>query len=155
MPRAALSIRPELHRLMLERQRFLSHLARRLGVTRTELDAVEELSRRDGVTPGELGERLSLTSGSVSSLLDRLERLGWVSRERHPQDKRMVLVRLSAAGEVIAEQEIGPLDLAIRKPAALFRANERVVIERFLTKAADAAADLVAEQQALGEAATS
>lgn len=136
---------------MLERQRFLSHLARRLGVTRTELDAVEELSQRDGVTPGELGERLSLTSGSVSSLLDRLERLGWANRERHPQDRRMVLVRLTAAGEVIAEQEIGPLDLAIRRSAALFRANERVVIERFLTTAADAAAELVAEQQADGQ----
>lgn len=140
---------------MLERQRFLSHLARRLGVTRTELDAVEELSQRDGVSPGELGERLSLTSGSVSSLLDRLERLGWANRERHPEDRRMVLASLTAAGEVIAEQHIGPLDLAIRKSAAPFRANERVVIGRFLAQAADAAAELVAEQQAFGEATTS
>jgi DNA-binding MarR family transcriptional regulator len=145
------SIQPELHRLMLERQRFLSHLARRLGVSRTEFDAVEELSQRGGVTPGELGERLSLTSGSVSALLDRLERLGWANRERHPQDRRMVMVDLTASGETIAEREIGPLDLAIRRSVARFRADERRVIERFLAAAADAAAELVVAEQALGD----
>jgi len=149
--RNAPSIQPQLHRLTLERQRFLSHLARRLSVTRTEFDSVEELRQRGGLTPGELSERLSLSSGSVTALIDRLERLGWANRERHPGDRRKVVLRLTAAGEEIAEQELGPLDLVIGKAAAGFPARERLIIERFLAKAADAAAELVASEQSLGD----
>jgi DNA-binding MarR family transcriptional regulator len=144
-------IQPELHRLMLERQRYLSHLARRLSVTTTEFDSVLELGLRGGLTPGELGERLSLSSGSVTALLDRLERLGWANRERHPDDRRKVLVRLTAAGEEVAERDLGPLDLVIQRALARFPRSERLIIERFLAKAADAAAELVAGEQDLGD----
>jgi DNA-binding MarR family transcriptional regulator len=137
---------------MLERQRFLAHVARRLGVTRTELDAVDELSQRTGVTPGELGERLSLTSGSVTALLDRLERLGWANRDRHPDDRRKIVVRLTGAGHEIAKSEIGPLEVVIERSASRLAARDRLIVERFLAKAADAGALLVAGEQALGDA---
>src|SRR5687767_9379055 len=84
------SIQPELRRFVLERRRFHVHLALRLGVTRTEFDALDELREGSGLTPGELGERLSLTSGSVTALVDRLERLGWAFREPHPDDRRKI-----------------------------------------------------------------
>ena len=149
--RPSLSIQPGLRLLVLERQRFLAHLGRRLGVTRTEFDALDELSERGGLTPGELGERLSLTSGSVTALVDRLERLGWAAHERHPNDRRKIVVRLTAAAEETAEQELGPLVAAINETAARFPARERAKIERFLAKAADAVAELVSEERALGD----
>jgi DNA-binding MarR family transcriptional regulator len=149
--RRPLSIQPGLRLLVLERQRFLAHLGRRLGVTRTEFDALDELSERGGLTPGELGERLSLTSGSVTALVDRLERLGWAARERHPNDRRKIVVRLTAAAEETAEHEVGPLVAAINETAALFSAREHVVIERFLAKAADAVAELVSRERAFGD----
>jgi DNA-binding MarR family transcriptional regulator len=145
------SIQPELRRLVLERQRFLAHLGRRLGVTRTECDALDELSQWGGLTPGELGERLSLTSGSITALLDRLERLGWAARERHPQDRRKVVVRLTAVAEQTSEDEIGPLVAAVKETADRFPARERLVIERFLAQTADAVAALVSKERALGE----
>ena len=147
--RAGQSIHPELRRLVLERQRFLAHLGRRLGVSRTEFDALVEL-RRGGLTPGELGERLSLTSGSVTALLDRLERLGWAARELHPEDRRKLVVRLTAVAEEAGEDEVGPLVSAINKTAAGFSAHERKAIERFLAAAADAVAALVDEERGLG-----
>ncbi len=149
--RSGQSIQPELRRLVLERQRFLSHLGRRLGVTRTEFDALDELSQPGGLTPGELGERLSLTSGSVTALLDRLERLGWAAREPHPEDRRKIVVRLTAAADEAAQVEIGPLVSAINDTAARFPARDRVAIERFLSKAADAVVELVSTERALGD----
>jgi DNA-binding MarR family transcriptional regulator len=140
-----------LRRVVLERQRFLAHLGRRLRVTRTEFDALDELSERAGLTPGELGERLSLSSGSVTALLDRLERLGWAARERHPDDRRKVVVRLTALADETAEREVGPLVAAIDETAALFTARERRVIERFLRETCDALAELVRNEQALGD----
>jgi DNA-binding MarR family transcriptional regulator len=147
----SIAIQPELRRLVLERQRFLAHLGRRLGVTRTEFEALDELSERGGLTPGELGERLSLTSGSITALVDRLERLGWAARERHPQDRRKVVVRLSADAEATADREIGPLVDAINHTAARFPARERLVIEQFLANAAEAVAQLVVNERALGD----
>jgi DNA-binding MarR family transcriptional regulator len=145
------AIQPQLRRLVLERQRFLAHLGRRLGVTRTEFDALDELSERGGLTPGELGERLSLTSGSITALVDRLERLGWAVRERHPQDRRKIVVRLTADAEATADREIGPVVDAINQTAARFPARERLAIEQFLANAADAVAELVIEERALGD----
>ncbi len=149
--RPAWSIQPQLRLLVLERQRFLAHLGRRLGVTRTEFDALDELAQRGGLTPGELGERLSLTSGSVTALVDRLERIGWAARERHPQDRRKVVVRLTAIAEETARREIGPLASAIDETAARFPARERSVILRFLADAGDAVAELVSKERAVGD----
>jgi DNA-binding MarR family transcriptional regulator len=86
-----------------------------------------------------------LTSGAVTALIDRLERLGWAGRERHPEDRRKVVIRLTAVAEETAEQEIGPLVSATNKALASFPPSERQVIERFLAMAADAVAALPSE----------
>jgi DNA-binding MarR family transcriptional regulator len=144
------TIQHELRRVILERQQFLAHLGRRLGVTPTEFGALVDLCQPGGLTPGELGRRLSFSSGAITALLDRLERLGWAGRERHPDDRRKVVVRLTAAGEQIGELEIGTLVAAIARTAALFSARDQKVIERFLHTAADEFAELVRSEQSLG-----
>jgi DNA-binding MarR family transcriptional regulator len=148
---AGKSIEPAFRRVVLERQRFLSHLGRRLGATRTEFDALDELSERGGVTPGELGERLSLTSGSVTALLDRLERLDWAAREPHREDRRKVVVRLTPIAHETVRQELGLLVRAVEETALKFADHERLIIERFLVAAGDAVARLVATERALGD----
>jgi DNA-binding MarR family transcriptional regulator len=45
--------------------------------------------------PKVIGERLLLTSGSITSLLDTLERRGFVRREPHPDDRRKLLVNIT------------------------------------------------------------
>ncbi len=45
--------------------------------------------------PKMIGERLLLTSGSITSLLDTLERRGFVRREPHPDDRRKLLVNIT------------------------------------------------------------
>jgi len=45
--------------------------------------------------PKVIGERLLLTSGSITSLLDTLERRGFVRREPHPHDRRKLLVNIT------------------------------------------------------------
>jgi DNA-binding MarR family transcriptional regulator len=45
--------------------------------------------------PKVIGERLLLTSGSITSLLDTLERRGFVRREPHPVDRRQLLVNIT------------------------------------------------------------
>lgn len=57
------------------------------------------LLRLDGpLTPGRLAELTGLTTGTVTGVLDRLERSGFVRRERDPADRRKVVVTPVAEG---------------------------------------------------------
>ncbi|MEO0602258.1 MAG: MarR family transcriptional regulator, partial [Myxococcota bacterium] len=63
----------------------------RAGVTRSDLRALNQLEQGP-VRAGRLAEALGLSSGAVSTLIDRLERRGLARRERDPDDRRVVLV---------------------------------------------------------------
>ena len=139
----ASTIQPNLRRFELARQQLIAQVCRRHQVTRTEFDALDELSQHDGLTPGELGTVLSLTSGSVTALVDRLEKLGWAERSPHPEDRRKVLVRSTAKAIAIGIEEIGPLVMAVEEVAARRSAKEQRMIERFLDEAADAVTAIV------------
>lgn len=56
------------------------------------------------LSPGEVAERLLLTPGSVTSLLDTLERRGLVRRSPDPEDRRRVLVSITEAGRRLVDQ---------------------------------------------------
>ena len=84
-----------LQRFGLQRDRMRAALARQAGISATDLDALEHLEADGPLTQRDLGQRLSLTSGAVTMLVDRLERAGWVHRRPHPGDRRYVLIELS------------------------------------------------------------
>jgi len=69
-----------------------------LGITYPQYLAMLALWERDGLTVSELGERLSLDSGTLTPLLKRLEAAGFVSRIRDVTDERRVHITLTAAG---------------------------------------------------------
>jgi DNA-binding MarR family transcriptional regulator len=50
------------------------------------------------VNPADLADRADVTRATMTGLVDRLERDGWVRREPSPDDRRMLLVRLTATG---------------------------------------------------------
>jgi DNA-binding MarR family transcriptional regulator len=56
------------------------------------------------LTPGEVADRLLVTPGSVTSLLDTLERRGLVTRTPDPDDRRRVLVAITEAGRTLVDQ---------------------------------------------------
>jgi len=70
----------------------------KLGVTYPQYLVLLVLWERDGLTVSELGERLSLDSGTLTPLLKRLEANGLVARIRDTADERRVHVSLTAAG---------------------------------------------------------
>lgn len=69
-----------------------------LGLTYPQYIAMLVLWERDGLMVSELGERLSLDSGTLTPLLKRLETLGLVARIRDVQDERRVHITLTPAG---------------------------------------------------------
>lgn len=62
-----------------------------------------------GLQAGEIGERMRARTPDATRLVDRLERQGRVRRERPPQDRRVVLVRITEAGR----RTLAELDLPV------------------------------------------
>jgi DNA-binding MarR family transcriptional regulator len=85
--------------------RFTALASQEAGVGISELMALGYLRDRGALRAGQLGERLGLTTGAMTALLDRLERVGYARRIPHPKDRRSILVELTDRGRA----EVGSL----------------------------------------------
>ncbi len=56
------------------------------------------------VSPNHIADRLIISRASVTSLLDSLEKRGYVIRQQHPSDRRMLLIELTNSGRQVANQ---------------------------------------------------
>ena len=74
-----------------------------LGLTYPQYLVMVTLWEHDGLAVGEIGERLSLESSTLTPLIKRLEAQGLVARRRSEQDERRVLVQLTKKGRRLAE----------------------------------------------------
>ncbi len=77
-----------------------------LGLTYPQYLVMLVLWEGDGITVSQLGERLTLDSGTLTPLLKRLEALALVQRLRDVADERRVLLRLSPAGRALRAQAL-------------------------------------------------
>jgi MarR family transcriptional regulator, organic hydroperoxide resistance regulator len=73
-------------------------LLQKFGLTYPQYIALVVLWERNGQTVGELGAKLFLQSNTLTPLLKRLEKLGYVRRSRDPADERQVRINLTEAG---------------------------------------------------------
>lgn len=75
------------------------------GLTFARYEALVLLtfSSRGSLPLGKMGERLQVHPTSITSIIDRLEAAGLVSRKRHPDDGRAVLAEITAAGRALVE----------------------------------------------------
>ncbi|MFN8594085.1 MAG: MarR family transcriptional regulator [Thermomicrobiales bacterium] len=72
---------------------FSQAVADSVGLNPTDLETLDVLVRHGAMTAGRLAEMTGLTTGAVTGLIDRLERRGYARRERHPADRRSVIVQ--------------------------------------------------------------
>lgn len=77
-----------------------------LGLTYPQYIVMLVLWEGDGLTVGQVGERLTLDSGTLTPLLKRLELLGLVQRLRDSADERRVLLRLTAEGRAMKARAV-------------------------------------------------
>jgi DNA-binding MarR family transcriptional regulator len=69
------------------------HVSAHLDLNDTDLDCLELINRHGPLNPSALARRAGLHPATITGILDRLERGGWVARERDPSDRRAVVVR--------------------------------------------------------------
>jgi DNA-binding MarR family transcriptional regulator len=79
------------------------------GIGRSDLRAMELVSRGGPATCSRLASELNVTTGSVTALIDRMERAGYFVRRSDPKDRRKVLVDLTASGRERERHVFEPL----------------------------------------------
>ena len=115
---------------------FDEAVARRMGINNTDLRCVELLIQEDAATPGRLAVALGLTTGSVTAMLDRLARLGYLTRSPDPQDRRKILVRATDKTRQITAEMYMPLtEEGTRDVLGHYTDEELEVVLDFLARA--------------------
>ncbi len=92
----------------------------------------------DGIGMGELGERVSLDSSTLTGIIDRMERNGYVERRPNPEDRRSVQLFLTGKAQELAPQIMqfaDELDATLRRP---FSEDDMETFERVLRSLAEA-----------------
>ena len=93
-----------------------------LGLTYPQYLAMLVLWERDGLMVSELGDKLTLDSGTLTPLLKRLETSGYVSRIRAVEDERRVYITLTSSGRKLKTR-------AAKIPACILSASQCSVPE--------------------------
>jgi DNA-binding MarR family transcriptional regulator len=107
-----------------------------LGLTETDVLALQHLAWAGTLTPAALSARLGLSSGGTSALVGRLAGHGSVRREPHPVDRRSTVLRLSPSGAARAAEVYAPLVRQLDAAAASLRADELPAVEAYLAAVA-------------------
>ena len=75
-----------------------------LGLTYPQWIAIVALWEQDGQTVSELGEKMFLESNTLTPILKKLERAGYLRRQRDPADERQVRLSLTDAGRKLRQK---------------------------------------------------
>ncbi|GAA1609354.1 MarR family winged helix-turn-helix transcriptional regulator [Actinoplanes couchii] len=118
---------------------FQAAVADQLGVPVNDLHCLNLVSAGVAVTPTELAERMGLTTGAVSKMLDRMEAQRLVRREHDPQDRRRITVhpRPDRAGELAALYQ--PMAVYLSEHMARFTDDQLRLLTDFARTSRDVA----------------
>ena len=110
---------------------FHQAVAGSLGIHVTDLKCLDLARGETGLTPGRLAELTGLTTAAVTSILDRLERAGFVQRERDPSDRRKILVRSRPGRAEEVARLFAPLDQALANLFEQYTTEELALLHAF------------------------
>ncbi|MEV0970586.1 MarR family winged helix-turn-helix transcriptional regulator [Microtetraspora glauca] len=118
--------------------RLLHAMSAGLDLNPTDFQCYMLLRSAGAMTPGEIAQWLKLATGSVTGLIDRMEARGLVVRDRHPEDRRKVVVRLAdPSGSMSAEDNPLGIRDAMTAMHARYSEVELEIIADWLNRLGD------------------
>jgi DNA-binding MarR family transcriptional regulator len=114
-------------------QRAASHF----GISRTDLHLIDRLRSEGPQAPSELARSVGLTSGGLSIALERLERIGYIRRSQHPDDRRRVVVEATEAIVPLEKEVFGPLIREMTSLLATYNNRNLATIRDYLDRTAN------------------
>ncbi|HEV8280160.1 MAG TPA: MarR family transcriptional regulator [Streptosporangiaceae bacterium] len=91
--RLTTAIKESLRELAIQLSLLNHHVSAHLALNDVDLDCLDLINRHGPLSPSALARLAGLHPATITGIVDRLERGGWVTRDRDPSDRRAVAVR--------------------------------------------------------------
>jgi len=117
------------------------------GVCLSDFAVMEMLLHKGPQPVNEIGRRIELTSGAITTAVDRLESRGLVTREADETDRRTRIVRLTARGKEQAAKVFAVHKTEMDSAASGLSKAERATLIRLLRKLGTTAGDSTAPKE--------
>jgi len=132
------AIRDALRELGIQLSLLNHRVGARLELKDVDLDCLDLIDRDGPLSPSELARRAGLHPATMTGILDRLERSGWVTRERDPDDRRAVRVRAPRKRNAELMRLYSGMSRSMNKILAGYEDSELELLADFLRRTTDA-----------------
>lgn len=106
-----------------------------LGIPANDYISIDLLNELGPLTAGELADKTGLSTGTITALIDRLEKIGYARREKDPNDRRRVIIVPTYEDKEEIKKAYQPLDMAMQELGQEYSEKELQIINQFLSQA--------------------
>jgi DNA-binding MarR family transcriptional regulator len=110
---------------------FAKTVADRAGISASDMDCMDFLNLEGRMTAGRLAELTGLTTGAITGVVDRLEKAGYVRRERDDSDRRKVFIAVVPETAASIGRFFVPMQQSMQKVWGRYSEEELRLLLRF------------------------
>src|SRR6059058_3648938 len=136
--RLAAAIGKSLRELAIQLSLLNHQIGAKLELQDVDIDCLDLIDRLGPLSPSALARMAGLHPATITGILDRLERGGWIARERDPADRRAVLVRIVRERLPDLQRLYAGMNRSMNEIYAGYDESELEVIADFLSRSAKA-----------------
>ncbi|MBA2534429.1 MAG: MarR family transcriptional regulator [Rubrobacter sp.] len=136
--RSSAEIKKSLRELRMQLSLLNHRVGARLDLKDVDLDCLDLIARHGPVSPSTLARRAGLHPATMTGILDRLERGGWITRDRDPADRRAVVVRSLRKRSAELVRLYSGMNASVDEICAGYGEAELELLAGFLRRTADA-----------------
>jgi DNA-binding MarR family transcriptional regulator len=137
-------VRESLRDMSIQLSLLNHHVGGQLGLKGTDLECFALIEAHAPVTPSELARLSGLHPATMTGVLDRLERGGWIARDRDSVDRRGVKIRPLETGVADVARLYSGMAVAMDEICADYDEHELARVLEFLRRATEAGRGVVA-----------
>jgi DNA-binding MarR family transcriptional regulator len=143
--RLTTAIKQSLRELSIQLSLLNHHVGAHVELKDVDLDCLELINRHGPISPSALARRAGLHPATMTGILDRLERGGWVTRDRDPVDRRAVVVRALRDRNAALFRLYSGMNTSMDQICAGYADTELELLADFLRRTTNAGRDATTE----------
>ena len=136
--RSSAQVRESLRELRVQLSLLNYRIGSQLDLKDVDLDCLDIVDVYGPLSPSALARRAGLHPATMTGVLDRLERGGWIARERDASDRRAVVVRILSDRYAELMRFYSPMNRSMNKILAKYSDSELEAIADFMGRTVDA-----------------